>query len=556
MLKRNTLIKIVIVLAVLLAVLVAALAIFSLNAYDLQVVLAGEEQLTLEYGTPYEEAGATAKLKGRDMPKEGLDLSGKITVEGTVDTSKTGVYTLVYTVRYAQGDVDLTAVAKRTVVVVDTQAPEITLVSDPDGYTYPGKEYVEEGFRAVDGYDGDITHLVERTEKDGVVTYRVKDAAGNETVVTRKINYNDPDAPVITLQGNNPYYLMDDDVYSEPGYSAYDACDGDLTDQVEVTMGEDAIIYRVTDAHGNETVVTRAIARKDITAPVITLLGEEDITITIGTKFVDPGFTATDDRDGDLTAWVEISGSVHRYLAATYTLTYTVRDASGNETTVQRTVVVEPRSRVETVKPEGKVIYLTFDDGPSYHTSRLLEVLAKYDVKATFFVVDTGYYSILKDIVDQGHAIGIHSCTHNYKEIYASEEAYFADVLAMQDLIYQHTGVITTLVRFPGGGSNTVSGFNPGIMRRLTKAVQDMGFQYFDWNVDSQDAGGAWDKDSVVRNVINGCSYNRISVVLQHDIKGYSVDAVEEIILWGLANGYTFLPLDPTSPTMHHGVNN
>ena len=121
MLKRNTLIKIVIVLAVLLALLVAALVIFSLNAYDLQVVLAGEERLTLEYGTPYEEAGATAKLKGRDMPKEGLDLSGKITVEGIVDTSKTGVYTLVYTVRYAQGDVDLTAVAKRTVVVVDTQ---------------------------------------------------------------------------------------------------------------------------------------------------------------------------------------------------------------------------------------------------------------------------------------------------------------------------------------------------------------------------------------------------------------------------------------------------
>jgi hypothetical protein len=93
-------------------------------------------------------------------------------------------------------------------------------------------------------------------------------------------------------------------------------------------------------------------------------------------------------------------------------------------------------------------------------------------------------------------------------------------------------------------------------MSRLTKAVQDMGFQYFDWNVDSNDAGGARDAATVAANVIAGCSVRRVSVVLQHDIKGFSVEAVEKILIWGIENGYKFLALDMTSPTSHHGVNN
>jgi peptidoglycan/xylan/chitin deacetylase (PgdA/CDA1 family) len=111
-------------------------------------------------------------------------------------------------------------------------------------------------------------------------------------------------------------------------------------------------------------------------------------------------------------------------------------------------------------------------------------------------------------------------------------------------------------MRFPGGSSNTVSRFNEGIMSYLTQAVQDMGFCYFDWNVDSRDAGGAKDAKAVYENVINGVQQQRISIVLQHDIKDISVLALEKILVWGLENGYRFLPLDMTSPTAHHGVNN
>ena len=128
--------------------------------------------------------------------------------------------------------------------------------------------------------------------------------------------------------------------------------------------------------------------------------------------------------------------------------------------------------------------------------------------------------------------------------------------MAAEELIREQTGAYTSLFRFPGGSSNTVSRFNPGIMSRLTKCMMDMGYVYFDWNVSSGDAGGTTETDQVLANVVNGCSGRSASVVLQHDIKGFSVNAVEQIILWGQRNGYAFAPLEANSPTAHHGVNN
>ena len=200
---------------------------------------------------------------------------------------------------------------------------------------------------------------------------------------------------------------------------------------------------------------------------------------------------------------------------------------------------------------------MTFDDGPGKHTQRLLNVLAKYNVKATFFTVQGSYDYLMTTQAQAGHTVAIHSATHNYAKIYANEEAYFADLEAQQSLIEQYTGIRSTLVRFPGGSSNNVSAsYNKGIMTRLAKSLHSMGYQYFDWNVDSNDTGGAKTAQEVFENVINGVQKRRVSVVLQHDIYGFSVDAVEMIITWGLANGYTFLPMDATSPTAHHTIRN
>ena len=238
-------------------------------------------------------------------------------------------------------------------------------------------------------------------------------------------------------------------------------------------------------------------------------------------------------------------------------MVYTVTDSYQNVATVTRNVQVTAQPRPETVWPEGKTIYLTFDDGPGPYTSQLLDVLDRYGVKATFFVTDSGYDQAMKEIVDRGHSIGIHTVSHRYDEIYASPEAYFGDLMQMQDIIYRNTGVKTTLLRFPGGSSNEISRRScEGIMTTLVEAVQDAGFQYFDWNVDSNDAGGARKSQQVFDNVVAGVKNARVSMVLQHDIHAFSVEAVEDILAWGLDHGYTFRAIDPTSPGFHHGVHN
>lgn len=205
----------------------------------------------------------------------------------------------------------------------------------------------------------------------------------------------------------------------------------------------------------------------------------------------------------------------------------------------------------------GGVIYLTFDDGPGKDTPRLLELLERYKAKATFFFADTPYASTIAQVAEGGHTLAMHTATHNFAKIYASDEAYFDDLNRIQSVIEQYSGQKPTFLRFPGGSSNTVSrSYNTGIMTRLTEQVEQMGYTYFDWDVDSGDANGAKTAEEIAHNVILGCSTRTAPVVLLHDIHSVTIDAIEEILLWGLSNGYTFEGLTADSPTCHHPVKN
>lgn len=380
---------------------------------------------------------------------------------------------------------------------------------------------------------------------------------GMETERSRIVRVVDRVSPVITLTPD-PEGLQAAPTYQEAGFSAYDNYDGDLTPLVSRTEEEGRVIYSVTDSSGNRTEVQREIPIYDQYPPELTLVGGDRVVLPLGMKFTDPGYTAYDRKDGDLTDRVQVSidHPFVRYLPDTYQLTYLVQDSEGRETTATRTLVTEPTPRPRIISPKGKTIYLTFDDGPGPNTGRLLDVLKRYNVPATFFVVDTGYPELLRRIVNEGHSIGVHTCSHRYSQIYSGAEAYFRDLFAMQQVILDATGVETWLLRFPGGSSNTISRGTPGLMTYLTQAVEDCGFAYFDWNVDSNDAGGAKTAGAVYQNVVEGLQGNSCAVVLQHDIHSYSVDAVERIIRWGLDNGYQFLPLQVDSPVMHHGVQN
>ena len=184
-------------------------------------------------------------------------------------------------------------------------------------------------------------------------------------------------------------------------------------------------------------------------------------------------------------------------------------------------------------------------------------------MKATLFVTDhnlsKGYDNMIKRAYEAGPTIGLHTKYHDYSQIYTSKEAYFQDLYAIQEKVKRITGYTSYLIRFPGGSSNTVSkNYDRGthIMSQLTKAVEAKGFVYFDWNVSSGDAGETTLTSKVTSNVIDGISRRNPAVVLQHDVKSFSVDAVEAILQYGLSHGYQFLPLTKTSATAHHGVNN
>jgi peptidoglycan/xylan/chitin deacetylase (PgdA/CDA1 family) len=209
--------------------------------------------------------------------------------------------------------------------------------------------------------------------------------------------------------------------------------------------------------------------------------------------------------------------------------------------------------------PKGdKIVYLTFDDGPGPYTGKLLDVLKKYNVKVTFFVTcnRSQYRNMIKRAYDEGHSIGLHSCSHNYAKVYASVDAFMSEMGSVSDVVKAATGTETKLLRFPGGSSNTVSKkYKKGVVSEIAKKITDEGYVYFDWNVSSGDAGNATTSSAVYSNVTRSLKGN-YSIVLQHDIKGYSVDAVEQIILFGMKYGFTFKALDMNSPTAHHRINN
>jgi len=210
---------------------------------------------------------------------------------------------------------------------------------------------------------------------------------------------------------------------------------------------------------------------------------------------------------------------------------------------------------------KGKKAYLTFDDGPSANTKKILDILDTYNVKATFFVIYRGgYESVYRDIVKRGHTIALHSYSHDYSEIYRSTSAYFRDLDRLSDYVYKLTGVRSKIMRFPGGGSNTVSrSYCRGVMSTLTREVQNRGYRYYDWNVDSGDADASRVAAStILSNVKRSCGSQKSAIVLMHDAPGKTttVTALPDIIRYLRSKGYELLPITESTPQVHHAVNN
>ena len=204
----------------------------------------------------------------------------------------------------------------------------------------------------------------------------------------------------------------------------------------------------------------------------------------------------------------------------------------------------------------GRTVYLTFDDGPSYLTPQVLDILDRYQIKATFFVTYTDkpeivpYYS---EIVRRGHTIGIHTASHEYEQIYSSMDAFVADFDKIYNYVRDLTGVSCQLYRFPGGST---TGLNLGIREQVKAWLQQRGIIYHDWNVVNGD-GATVTADEAYHNVVDNIVQRTHPIVLMHDgvKKETTVEALPRIIETLQSWGFTFAPLDPSVEPIHHGIN-
>ena len=310
------------------------------------ITLIGDSQVNVEVGSAYTDAGATA------TDNYDGDLSSQIVVVNNVDVNTVGSYTVTYSVSDASNNA--ATIVTRTVNVVDLTAPTITILGDNPATIEAGSSYADAGATATDNYNNDVTADITVTSTvdtntigSYTVTYTVSDTAGNQATAVRTVIVEDSTLPSITLIGPNTVTVEAGSSYSDAGATATDSYDGDLTSSIATnnnvdsnTVGSYTVTYTVSDSSGNTATASRTVNVVDTTAPVITISGANPVDVDLGTTYNDAGASATDANDGDLTSSITVSSNVDTNTVGTYTVTYTVSDAAGNQATETRTVNV------------------------------------------------------------------------------------------------------------------------------------------------------------------------------------------------------------------------
>ncbi len=300
----------------------------------------------VECHSVYTDQGATASdnVDG--------DITSRIVVDNQVNVNAVGVYGVTYNVTDAAGNsaVPIT----RSVNVVDTTVPVLSLLGDPAVTVECGGNYTDAGATAADGCAGDLTGsiVVDNPVNTAVagtytITYSVSDPSGNAAApITRTVTVSDTIAPVLTVNGDSPMMVQCGAAYAEPGATAVDVCDGILAvtvggDTVDATTpGTYVVTYDAQDAAGNPASAARTVNVVDTTAPVVTVTGSQVVNVDCNGVYTEQGATAGDVCSGDLTDSILITGSVDTSTPGQYVITYSVTDAAGNDGVARRTVVV------------------------------------------------------------------------------------------------------------------------------------------------------------------------------------------------------------------------
>ncbi|AHF08594.1 immunoglobulin-like domain-containing protein [Desulfitobacterium metallireducens] len=305
------------------------------------ITLNGEDPLVVQVGGNFSDPGATAS--------DNYDQNVTIIASGSVDTNTVGTYTITYSAADISGN---QTTKTRTVEVVDNEAPVITLNGEDPLVVQVGSNFSDPGATASDNYDQNVTVIASgsvdtNTVGTYTITYSAEDVSGNKTTKTRTVKVVDSEAPVITLNGEDPLVAQIGSNFSDPGATASDNYDQNViiiaSGSVDTnTVGTYTITYSAADISGNQTTKTRTVEVVDNEAPVITLNGEDPLVVQVGSNFSDPGATASDNYDQNVT--VIASGSVDINMVGSYTLTYSAIDSNGNKaSSVTRVInVVNP----------------------------------------------------------------------------------------------------------------------------------------------------------------------------------------------------------------------
>ena len=204
------------------------------------------------------------------------------------------------------------------------------------------------------------------------------------------------------------------------------------------------------------------------------------------------------------------------------------------------------REILQTLEGE-KICYLTFDDGPSKNTLKILDILKEYNAKATFFVIGNCICEenrpILERIIEEGHTIGLHANNHVYEKFYADDTSFLKDYECLYQTLKEDYGIETALFRLPGGSACT---YLHGKGKEYVSKMQERGFSCFDWNVTGEDSVGTPTVYSIQKNVFDRVFRYEKPIVLLHDssIADVTVEALSGILEKIKEEGYEFATLE------------
>lgn len=320
------------------------------------------------------------------------------------------------------------------------------------------------------------------------------------------------------------------------------------------TLGDVHIGILVEDEGKNSTKInaTAHVVPKDTTPPIIHNVSDKTIRVGERINLLDTIY-ANDDRDGKLAVTLQ-EDNLDTQTPGFYKIRYEAIDKAGNKATKECNITVLPKAT------GNKILYLTINHGPSEHTPNILAILKTYHVKATFFVTGQNPMQIpyIKQVFQQGHAIGLQTYSNAYAHIYSSDTAFYQELSKIADVVKAQTGQEPKILRFPGGSSNTLSkNYSVGIMSRLTTSVQRKGYQYYDWNCAIGDSNPSL-PSSILIETAKSCDIGGPIMMLTHDQSrsNATVEALPAIIEYYKKQEYTFETINPTVDGFHHFINN